>query len=80
MVLGSFNIITLYVVWRTNHFKPNLAVLTCEKQNLKQMKDSGCVKMLELPRTDEKKGPSHSLDFTEAKTVVATSNPLKTYS
>lgn len=33
MVLGSFNIITLYVVWRTNHFKPNLAVLACEKQS-----------------------------------------------
>lgn len=33
MVLGSFNIIILYVVKRTNHFKPNLAVLTREKQN-----------------------------------------------
>jgi len=40
------------------------------------MKDPGCVKMFELPRTDEKKGPSDSCDFTEARTVVATSNPL----
>lgn len=40
------------------------------------MKDSGCVKTFELLRTDEKNGPSDSFDCTEAKTVVATSNPL----
>lgn len=32
--------------------------------------------MLELSGTDEKKGPSHSLDFPEAKTVVAIGSPL----
>lgn len=40
------------------------------------MKDSGCAKMFELLRMDEKNRPSDSFDCTEAKTVVATSNPL----
>lgn len=38
-VLGSFNMIILDVVRRTNHFKPNLAVFMCEKQNSSEINE-----------------------------------------
>ena len=62
---SSLNTIIFYALRRTNHFKPNLVVLTHEKRILlKKAKDLGDRKNTRITEDGERKGPGHSVHFT----------------